>query len=78
MTPSALLERTYTCAQIAADRLSDALTAVENTAGAGPSAQTRVLAELWPEVLRELRRASAAAESLERQLAGVPAPKIGD
>ena len=78
MTPAALLERTYTCAQIAADRLSDALTAVENAAADGPAAQTRVLRDLWPEILRELRRASAAAESLERQLAGVPASKIGD
>ena len=78
MTSSALLVRTYTCTQLAADRLSDALTAVENVAGVGPAAQTRVLRDLWPDILRELRRANAAAESLEQQLAGVPAPKIGD
>lgn len=72
MTPSQLLERTYTCAQIASDRLSDALTAMENAGTEGPKAETRVLQALWPEILRELRRALASAEGLERRLAGVP------
>ncbi|MBF8281289.1 MAG: hypothetical protein HW378_204 [Anaerolineales bacterium] len=78
MTPAELLARSYSSAQMAGDLLSDAVTAMENARALGPAAETRILQTRWPAILAELRNANAAAEALERRLAGVPAPKVGD
>ncbi len=81
MNNQALFNRTYACTHFAADRLSTVMVLLDNRpemAELGYKTKGEALTALWPDVLGELRKAVAAAESLQRQLVGVPEPRRGD